>query len=70
MGAKFAPSLTNLFMSKWEVTFIYAQRRSELMFYKRYIDDLILVWVGSEQSLIEFMNCLNANENHIKLDYH
>lgn len=68
MGTKFVPSLANLFMSEWEDKLIFAQRRSELLFYKRSFVDLFFVWVGSEQSLMSFLNYLNANEDNITLD--
>lgn len=66
MGAKFAPSLAHLFMSAWEDKFIYGQRRKELLFYRRCIDDLFFIWTGSKSSLISFVNDLN--DNNIKLE--
>lgn len=39
-------------------------------FFRRYIDDLFFIWVGTEESLKNFMNFLNYNPNNIKLDYH
>lgn len=32
MGAKFAPSLANIFMSEWEDKWIYGSRGKELLF--------------------------------------
>lgn len=40
MGAKFAPSMANMFMAKWEEDVIYANRRPEL-FGKGEIDDVL-----------------------------
>lgn len=37
MGAKFAPSMANLFMAKWEEDVVYQEPRVELVFWKRYI---------------------------------
>lgn len=68
MDAKFAPSLANLFMSVWEDKFIYGQERKELLFHKRFIDDLFFIWVGTESSLTTFVNELNKNMNSIKLE--
>lgn len=44
MGAKFAPSVANAFMSQWEESVIYSNIPTELTFYKRYIDDVLIVW--------------------------
>lgn len=40
MGAKYAPSAVNLFMSFWESEAIYQTNIPELRLYKRYIDDI------------------------------
>lgn len=56
MGAKFSPSLANLFMSEWEDRHIYGQQRSELLFYKRFIDDPFILGF--------------LTNNNIKLDCH
>lgn len=60
MGVKFAPSLANLFMGEWEDKSIFAIKRDGLLFYKRYIDDLLFVWEGSENFLHKFMSELNC----------
>ena len=46
MGAKYAPSLANLFMAKWEEDVIYGVNVPELMLWARYIDDILLLWDG------------------------
>lgn len=40
MGANFAPSIANLFMAEWEDKVIFKEQRTELIFYKRFIDNL------------------------------
>lgn len=70
MGAKSAPSLANLFISEWEDRDNYAKQRSELLFYKRFIDNVFLIWVGTETSLVQFVEDLNQNNNIIKLACH
>lgn len=54
MGAKYAPSVANLFMAEWEEEAIYRDRPKELLLYKRYIDDLTVIWTGDVVSLIHF----------------
>lgn len=44
MGAKYAPSVANLFMSYWEKDAIFSGNIPLLKFYKRYIDDIIIIW--------------------------
>lgn len=69
MGARFAPSIANLFMEEWEDKFVFANRKEGLLFYRRFIDDLFFIWEGDECSLHEFMRELNSNKNNIKLEY-
>ena len=69
MGAKFAPSLANLFMAEWEDRHIFHNQKQQLIFYRRFIDDIFLMWEGSEVDLRQFLTDLNANTNNIKLDY-
>lgn len=67
MGAKFAPSVANAFMAQWEETSVYENIPAELSLYKRYIDDLIIIWNGSREALENFLNKLNTNEKNIQL---
>ena len=69
MGAKYAPSLANLFMAEWEDKSVFRDQRSQLIFYRRYIDDIFLIWQGSETDLKVFLEVLNNNVNNIKLEY-
>lgn len=49
MGAKYAPSLANLFMAEWEDRKVFSQKRPQLLFYRRFIDDLLFIWEGTEE---------------------
>lgn len=40
-----------------------------MLFYQRYIDDLFIIWQGTEESLREFSKWLNSNNNNIKLEF-
>ncbi|XP_053575245.1 uncharacterized protein LOC128664438 [Bombina bombina] len=65
MGAKFAPSYAIIFMGWWELSHIFADNnlyRPMIRLYRRYIDDLLFVWQGDEQSAYDFVNWLNTNE--------
>lgn len=69
MGAKFAPSLTNIFMAKWEGDVVYAQGTTSLVLWARYINDILLLWNGSLASLERFFGHLNTNDRGISLTY-
>lgn len=69
MGAGFAASLANLFVALWEVDVVYPSQRPELCLWARYIDDILLLWKGDEETLHEFMATLNNNERGIVLTY-
>lgn len=43
MGAKYTPSVANIFLSKWEQEEIYEKSRPDIALYKRYIDDVIFL---------------------------
>ena len=44
MGTKCAPIYANLFMNHFEETYIYPLLTTKCNFYKRYIDDIFLLW--------------------------
>lgn len=51
MGARYAPSVANVVLNKWEGETIYKENNQALLYYKRYIDYVILLWEGSQTSL-------------------
>lgn len=69
MGAKYAPSVANLFMSEWEEQAIYNNTPTQLIMYRRFIDDCIMLWKGKEEPLRRFLEELNNNEKNIELNY-
>lgn len=69
MGAKFAPSVANLYMAEWEEEALYKQFPHQLILYKRYIDDIIIIWSGDRDSLTDFCFRLNTNTKNIKLTW-
>lgn len=69
MGAKFSPSLANLYMGWWEELFLFShnnQFKTNIAWYGRYIDDLIVVWHGSGETIGEFMKYLNNNSLNLE----
>lgn len=61
MGAKYAPSVANLVLAKWEEEKIY-HWWPEMSLYKRYIDYILLIWEGPQDGLINFLKQLNNSE--------
>lgn len=58
MGTKMAPNYANIFMGNLESNFL-ASRSLKPLFYKRYIDDIFLIWSHSEEELLEFIRAFN-----------
>lgn len=71
MGACFAPNYSNLFMGLWEETFVYSNLNTfaeKIKYYGRYIDDILLIWSGSESELSLFHSYLNNTNPNLKLN--
>ena len=49
MGTICAPPFANIFMGKFEETFIYPYIQNLCILYLRYIDDLFLIWTGTKE---------------------
>ncbi len=59
MGTKMAPSAANLFMGHFETRFLGELPNSPLI-WRRFIDDIFVIWPHGHDSLIEFMETLNS----------
>ena len=70
MGTKCAVIYANLFMSHFEDVHIYQLLANHCPFYKRFIDDIFLLWNGSEDELKAFLEQLNQLHPTIKFDAH
>ncbi|XP_075455132.1 uncharacterized protein LOC142494549 [Ascaphus truei] len=68
MGSNMAPSYANLFMSQYEQTHILydSPYANNIRTYMRYIDDLFLIWDGSEADLLQFLEYLNSIPSNIR----
>lgn len=69
MGTRFAPSYANLFMGHYENLFIQNAHpwRKHIIMYRRYIDDLIFIWDGTEDDFNTFTAYLNTNDFGVEL---
>ncbi|XP_077113029.1 uncharacterized protein LOC143768221 [Ranitomeya variabilis] len=72
MGAAFAPSYANLFMGSWERSIFLTDTIpliEKVCTWVRFIDDIFVIWQGSEVDLISFIQLLNNNTLNIKLTH-
>lgn len=69
MGAKFPPSLANLFMGWWEKSRIFGAgcpHRPRVKLFRHYIDDLIFVCTKDVGGIDEWLLYLNDNSLNLK----
>ena len=64
-----APAYANIFMENFELRYIYPYIRHKAKMFLRFIDDLIMIWTGSEQELLDFMSDLNKKHPSIKFEF-
>ena len=69
MGTICAPPFANIFMGKFEETFIYPYIQNLCILYLRYIDDLFLIWTGTKEQFKDFVTNLNSQHPSIKFSY-
>ncbi|CAJ0921105.1 unnamed protein product [Ranitomeya imitator] len=72
MGAACAPSFAGLFLGFWERGVFGGDGPRDVdhvQCWLRYIDDLFIIWQGTEIQLQDFMQQLNINNFNIKLTY-
>lgn len=65
MGTKLAPAYANIFMGKLEQT-ILSSAPLKPSYYKRYIDDILILWPHPEKELNKFISSLNSFHPSIK----
>ena len=64
-GTKLAPAYANIFMGKLEHE-ILSQAPLKPLFYKRYIDDILILWPHSKLQLNDFLFSMNTFHPSIK----
>ena len=65
MGTKVAPSYANLFMGELEKSLLECCPKEPFM-WKRFIDDIFMIWTHSEKELHQFLEYLNTFHHSIK----
>ena len=69
MGTKMAPAYANLFMGKLEEEKLTKLGKPHILIWKRFIDDIFLIWTGSKTDFETYMNELNKLHHSIKFTY-
>ena len=72
MGKIFAPNLANIFMAQWENRMLHQDSLSRASVeaphtYKRFLDDIFMIWTHGPQALQRFMTYLNQSDPCITL---
>ena len=67
MGTKMAPAYANLFMAELEEGLLENYPTQPIL-WKRYIDDVLCLWPGSQEDLDKFMDYLNKAHPTIKFE--
>ena len=68
METKVTPSYANLFMDRFERAFI-AQEPTQPLVWKRYIDDILCIWIGTRNELEGFLDRLNKAHRTLKFTW-
>ena len=71
MGTRVAPSYANLFMGLLEKKMLNAcpvNLKQHLLLWKRFIDDILIIWEGSWELFQEFFNFINNFHKTMKFD--
>lgn len=69
MGSKFAPSVAGLYLSVFEQEHIQAPTNpfcSGIKLWRRYIDDVIMIWEDTQEVLMEFLTWINTRDDCLK----
>ena len=54
--AQDAPAYANIFMASFESKYIYPYIKEKVTTFLRFIDDLFMIWTGTEEELLKFIN--------------
>ena len=68
MGTPFAVTAANAFMYHHERDIVEKHSRY-ITLYKRFIDDIFVIWDGPHKKLLEFLHAINTKDERIKITY-
>ena len=64
-----ATAYAHIFMTNFELKYIYPYIKDKTKMFLMFIDDLFMIWTGSEQELLDFMSDLNKKHPSIKFEF-
>ncbi len=69
MGSTMAPNYANLYVGLFEQKFIFNGLQNSflpsIVLWRRYIDDIFMLWSGTENQLLQFYSFLNTSNEHL-----
>lgn len=68
MGTRMAPNYANIFMNDLETKFLSTQKIKPLL-YKRFLDDIFIIWTDTQENLINFIESFNKAHPDITFTY-
>ena len=68
MGTRAAPTFANIFMAKID-KWVLTASNSCAYFFKRFIDEIFMLWTGSETEFLDFMTQINSIHPTIKFTH-
>ena len=68
MGTICAPVYPNIFMAQFGAKHIYPFNHGKALLFQRYIDDIFMIWNGTNAELVLFIDELNKKHKTIKFD--
>ena len=69
MGTICTPAYANIFMAQFEKQHIYPYIKNKSMLYLQYIDNIFMIWTGTKQELLIFLEKLNSKHKTIKFKH-
>ena len=69
MGTICAPTYANSFMAQFEKQHIYPYIKNNSILYLQYMDDIFMIWRGTKQELLIFLETLNSKHKTIKFEH-
>lgn len=68
MGSKSSCRYADVFMDDFETKFIYPSILNKYKAYYRFVDDIFMIWTGTEAELLSFFTEINKVHDSIKFD--
>ncbi len=69
MDSKMSPDFNSLYVACFENDYIFSSEnpfKSHIKLWKRYVDDIFMIYDGSVESLLQFYEYLNCCQDHLK----